>query len=86
MKFETILYEVKDEILTITLNRPDRLNAWTLQMLNDLLTAFDHADADDGIGAIVITGAGRGFCAGADLSEGSGKTTCLLYTSPSPRD
>ena len=75
MKFETILYEVKDEILTITLNRPDRLNAWTLQMLNDLLTAFDHADADDGIGAIVITGAGRGFCAGADLSEGSGKTT-----------
>ena len=75
MKFETILYEVKDEILTITLNRPDRRNAWTLQMLNDLLTAFDHADADDGIGAIVITGAGRGFCAGADLSEGSGKTT-----------
>ena len=74
MKFETILYEVKDEILTITLNRPDRLNAWTLQMLNDLLTAFDHADADDGIGAIVITGAGRGFCAGADLSEGAGST------------
>ena len=74
MKFETILYEVKDEILTITLNRPDRLNAWTLQMLNDLLTAFDHADADDGIGAIVITGAGRGFCAGADLSEGGGAT------------
>ena len=74
MKFETILYEVKDEILTITLNRPDRLNAWTLQMLNDLLTAFDHADADDGIGAIVITGAGRGFCAGADLSEGEGAT------------
>ena len=74
MKFETILYEVKDEILTITLNRPDRLNAWTLQMLNNLLTAFDHADADDGIGAIVITGAGRGFCAGADLSEGAGST------------
>ena len=74
MKFETILYEVKDEILTITLNRPDRLNACTLQMLNDLLTAFDHADADDGIGAIVITGAGRGFCAGADLSEGGGAT------------
>ena len=74
MKFETILYEVKDEILTITLNRPDRLNAWTLQMLNDLLTAFDHADADDEIGAIVITGAGRGFCAGADLSEDGGST------------
>lgn len=74
MKFETILYEVKDEIVTITLNRPDRLNAWTYQMLSELLTAFDHADADDDVGAIVITGAGRGFCAGADLSEGGGST------------
>lgn len=70
MKFETILYEVEDEILTITLNRPDKLNAWTRQMLQDLLAAFDLADSDDDIGAIVITGAGRGFCAGADLSAG----------------
>ena len=70
MKFETILYDVKDEILTITLNRPDKLNAWTRQMLQDLLAAFDLADADDNIGAVVITGAGRGFCAGADLSSG----------------
>lgn len=74
MKFETILYEVKDEILTITLNRPDRLNAWSRQMLSDLLAAFDHADTDDDVGAVVITGAGRGFCAGADLSGGGGAT------------
>ena len=74
MKFETILYDVQDEILTITLNRPDRLNAWTRQMLSDLLTALDHADADDNVGAVVITGAGRGFCAGADLSGGGGST------------
>ncbi len=74
MKFETILYDVKDEILTITLNRPDRLNAWNRQMLDDVLTAFDHADADDDIGAVVVTGAGRGFCAGADLSGGGGST------------
>ena len=74
MKFETILYDVKDEILTITLNRPDRLNAWNNQMLNDLLAAFDEADADDNVGAIVITGAGRGFCAGADLSGAGGST------------
>ena len=50
MKFETILYEVRDEVLTITLNRPERLNAWTRQMLQDLLAAFDSADDDDGIG------------------------------------
>jgi enoyl-CoA hydratase/carnithine racemase len=74
MKFETILYDIKDEILTITLNRPDRLNAWNNQMLNDLLAAFDEADADDNVGAIVITGAGRGFCAGADLSGAGGST------------
>lgn len=74
MKFETILYDVQDEILTITLNRPDQLNAWTRQMLSDLLAALDQADEDDDVGAIVITGAGRGFCAGADLSGGGGAT------------
>ena len=74
MQFETILYEVKDEVLLITLNRPDRLNAWNNQMLQDLINAFDRADADDEIGAIIITGAGRGFCAGADLS-GAGPAT-----------
>ena len=74
MKFETILYDVQDEVLTITLNRPERLNAWTRQMLQDLLAAFDVADADDSIGAIILTGAGRAFCAGADLSAGGGQT------------
>ncbi|MGI9233360.1 MAG: enoyl-CoA hydratase-related protein [Woeseiaceae bacterium] len=74
MEFETLLYDVKDEILTITLNRPDRLNAWNRQMLSDMLAAFDAADADDDVGAVVITGAGRGFCAGADLSGGGGST------------
>ncbi len=70
MAFDHILYEVKDSILTITLNRPEILNAFSGGMLNDLLRAFDLSDADDEVGAIIITGAGRGFCAGADLSQG----------------
>jgi len=70
MEFENILYEVQDNILTITLNRPETLNAFTGGILMDLMKAFDHADADDGISAIIITGAGRGFCAGQDLSAG----------------
>ncbi len=70
MAFDHILYEVKDSILTITLNRPEILNAFSGGMLNDLIGAFDLADADDEVGAIIITGAGRGFCAGADLSQG----------------
>ena len=70
MEFENILYEVQDNIITITLNRPETLNAFTGGILMDLMKAFDHADADDGISAITITGAGRGFCAGQDLSAG----------------
>ncbi len=69
MELETIVYEVKDQIQTITLNRPDRLNAWNEQMLYDLLAAMDHADENDEVRAVVITGAGRGFCAGADLAD-----------------
>jgi enoyl-CoA hydratase/carnithine racemase len=69
--FEAILYEVEDGILTITLNRPDRLNAFNGQMMNDLFKAFDLADADDDVGAVILTGAGRGFCAGADLEAGA---------------
>ena len=67
MEFECILYDVKDKVLTITLNRPDRLNAYTGQMQSNLIEAFDKAGKDDGIRAIIVTGAGRGFCAGADM-------------------
>src|SRR6516162_7815162 len=68
--FTEILTEVADNVLTITLNRPDRLNAWTATMCHELIAAFDLADADDDVRAIIVTGAGRGFCAGADLSAG----------------
>ena len=70
MAYEQILYEVKDHILTLTLNRPDKLNALTPLMRKELLGAFDRADADDQIRAIIVTGAGRAFCAGADLGTG----------------
>jgi enoyl-CoA hydratase/carnithine racemase len=68
--FEEIRYEVADRILTITLDRPDRLNAFTPTMGRELIEAFDRADADDDVRAIVVTGEGRGFCAGADLAGG----------------
>jgi enoyl-CoA hydratase/carnithine racemase len=70
MPFEQITTEVADRILTITLNRPDRLNAWTPTMGGELIAAFDEADGDDAVRAIIVTGAGRGFCAGADLQAG----------------
>ena len=70
MNFEQILYEKDGPILTITLNRPDKLNAFTGQMMQEIIKAMDAADADDEVRAIIFTGAGRGFCAGADLSAG----------------
>jgi enoyl-CoA hydratase/carnithine racemase len=70
MDFEQILIDNSEGILTITLNRPDRLNAWTGQMGHELRAAFDMADADDDVHAVIVTGAGRGFCAGADLGSG----------------
>jgi enoyl-CoA hydratase/carnithine racemase len=70
MDFETIRYEVADGVLTITLNRPERLNAFTGQMAQDLLAAFDRSDADDDVRVVIVTGEGRGFCAGADLGGG----------------
>lgn len=68
--FETILYDVAEGIATITLNRPEKLNAFTGQMMVDMIAAFDLADADDDVRCVIVTGAGRGFCAGADLSAG----------------
>jgi enoyl-CoA hydratase/carnithine racemase len=70
MNFETILYELEEKILTITLNRPDRLNAFTGQMMDELILAFKEAGQDDEVRVIIVTGAGRGFCAGADLGAG----------------
>ncbi len=74
MEFENILYEVKDRIATVTLNRPERLNAFTRHMGRDLVAAFDLADEDDEVRALVVTGAGRAFCAGADLGKGTGES------------
>ena len=70
MSYEEIRYVVEDSVLTITLDRPDRLNAFTTRMLHELIDAFDQADADDAVRAIIVTGAGRAFCAGADLGGG----------------
>ena len=71
MAYETIKYEVDEQTLTITLNRPDKLNAFNGTMMEEMIAALDAADADDNIRAIIVTGAGRGFCAGADLSSGA---------------
>jgi enoyl-CoA hydratase/carnithine racemase len=71
MAYETIKYEVAEKILTITLNRPDKLNAFNGTMQRELIEAFDAADRDDDIGVIIVTGNGRAFCAGADLSSGA---------------
>jgi enoyl-CoA hydratase/carnithine racemase len=72
MPFETLLYEVADGIATLTLNRPQRLNAVNTASIRDLVAAFDQADADDAVRAVIVTGAGRAFCAGADLVGGPG--------------
>ena len=72
MAYEQILHEVVDGVLTITLDRPEKLNAFTPTMMRELIDAFDRADADDAVRAVIVTGAGRAFCAGADLSGGGG--------------
>jgi enoyl-CoA hydratase/carnithine racemase len=71
MPYEEIACEIGERIATITLNRPDRLNAYTSTMRRELAAAFRQCDADDGVRVVIVTGAGRGFCAGADMSEGS---------------
>lgn len=73
MDYEQITVGVSDGVATVTLNRPERMNAFTQQMGHELLDAFDRTDADDDVRAVIVTGAGRAFCAGADL-EGAGET------------
>jgi enoyl-CoA hydratase/carnithine racemase len=68
--FETIAYDVADGIATIALNRPEKLNSFTSTMMLDLIAAFDRTDADDAVRAVIVTGTGRAFCAGADLGAG----------------
>ena len=68
--YQQIDYAVEDQIATITLDRPEQLNAFTARMMHEMISAFDQADADDDVRAVIVTGRGRGFCAGADLSGG----------------
>jgi enoyl-CoA hydratase/carnithine racemase len=81
MPFETIRYDVEDRIATITFNRPDRLNALSPEMVSELRTAYADAEADDEVWTIVVTGAGRAFCAGADVGEISGDGR-VVYDEP----
>ncbi len=74
LEFEQIKLDVVDHIATLTLNRPDRLNAFTRDMMAEIIEAFDHIDANDDIRVVVVTGAGRGFCAGAELGDAGGDT------------
>src|ERR1700755_2225983 len=72
MAYETLLTELKDGVMTVTLNRPDKLNAFNTVMSKELIDFFQSINAMDEVRAIVVTGAGRAFCAGADISGGSG--------------
>jgi enoyl-CoA hydratase/carnithine racemase len=71
MSYKEITYVVADNVATLTLHRPDKLNAFTGVMMSEMIDAFDRADADDQVRAVIVTGAGRAFCAGADLSAGA---------------
>jgi enoyl-CoA hydratase/carnithine racemase len=71
MSYKEIAYDVADNIATLTLHRPDKLNAFTGVMMAEMIDAFDKADADDAVRVVIVTGAGRAFCAGADLSAGA---------------
>ncbi len=81
MSFETLRYAVEAGVCTVTLDRPEKLNAVTATSIEELIQAFDAADRDDGVRAVIVTGAGRAFCAGADLSGGGG-TFSRQGTSP----
>jgi enoyl-CoA hydratase/carnithine racemase len=70
MNYRTINWDIESGVLTLTLNRPDKLNAFNSLMLSELLNALNQADQRDDVRAIIVTGAGKGFCSGADLSSG----------------
>ena len=82
---ETLRYAVEDGIATVTLHRPEKLNAFTTQMRDELVAVFDETDADDAVRVVIVTGAGRAFCAGADLSSG-GKTFDYAARGDAARD
>ncbi len=69
MKYNTLNYELSDYILTLTLNRPEQMNAFTVEMANELITVFEEASENDDVRVIVVTGAGKAFCAGMDLNK-----------------
>lgn len=69
MRYETLDYHIADRVLTLTLDRPEQLNAFTVEMANELIHAFSRASDDDAVAAIVVTGRGRAFCAGMDLEK-----------------
>src|SRR4051812_26783893 len=75
MDYEQIRYAVADGVATVTLHRPDKLNAFTNQMLEELLDALDRIDEDDDVRAVIFTGEGRAYCAGADLGAGGSTFT-----------
>jgi enoyl-CoA hydratase/carnithine racemase len=87
MAYETLLTELSDSVLTVTMNRPERLNAFTTTMMDEWLALCDEIDANDDVRAVIVTGAGRGFCAGADLG-GGGDTFDASGSQPSgvPQD
>jgi enoyl-CoA hydratase/carnithine racemase len=82
MTCEQIRYDVDAAIATITLHRPEKLNAFTARMMHELIDAFERADRDDAVRAVIVTGSGRAFCAGADLSGGSGTFDHTHRTKP----
>ena len=71
MSYETIRYEVSDGIATVTLNRPEVFNAMNMQMTNELIAVFDETDRDDAVRVVIVTGEGKAFCGGADLTKGA---------------
>jgi len=78
VSYEEILYSVDGPVATITLHRPDKMNAFTNRMLKEIIDAFDRTDADDSVRAVIVTGSGRAFCAGADLSGGGSCATGVV--------